>query len=158
MQCPQCQHENPDGSRFCNACGAKLDRTCSACNHVNPPGSRFCNACGHNLATASPMQPETQPEAEAERPPIEPSVPEAERRQLTLMFCDLVGSTQLSTQLDPEVYRDVVRSYQTTCSNVIERFEGYIAQYLGDGLLVYFGYPVAHEDDAQRAIHAALGV
>ncbi|WP_256872858.1 adenylate/guanylate cyclase domain-containing protein [Candidatus Entotheonella palauensis] len=104
------------------------------------------------------MQPETQPEAEAERPPIEPSVPEAERRQLTLMFCDLVGSTQLSTQLDPEVYRDVVRSYQTTCSNVIERFEGYIAQYLGDGLLVYFGYPVAHEDDAQRAIHAALGV
>ncbi len=82
---------------------------------------------------------------------------DAERRQLTVMFCDLVGSTQLSTQLDPEVYRDVVRSYQTTCSQVIQHFEGHIAQYLGDGLLVYFGYPAAHEDDAQRAVHAALG-
>jgi class 3 adenylate cyclase/predicted ATPase len=83
--------------------------------------------------------------------------PDAERRQLTVMFCDLVDSTQLSVQLDPETYRDIVRAYQTVCAEVIKRFEGYIAQYLGDGLLVYFGYPVAHEDDAQRAVRAALG-
>lgn len=99
MQCPQCQHQNPDGSRFCNACGTKLDMTCPACNHVNPPESRFCNACGHNLAaTPSSIQPEAQPISEAERSPIEPPIVEAERRQLTVMFCDLVGSTPLAGQ------------------------------------------------------------
>jgi class 3 adenylate cyclase len=84
--------------------------------------------------------------------------PLAERRQLTVMFCDLVGSTALSTQLDPEELREVVRGYQETGAAVIERFGGHIAQYLGDGLLVYFGYPVAHEDDAQRAVRAGLEI
>jgi class 3 adenylate cyclase/predicted ATPase len=88
---------------------------------------------------------------------VAPSVPEAERRQLTVLFCDLVGSTALSRQLDPEDYRAVVRAYQAACASVIGRFDGHIAQYLGDGLLVYFGYPQAHEDDAQRAVRAALG-
>src|SRR2546426_2634065 len=74
------------------------------------------------------------------------------------MFCDLVDSTQLSGQLDPEDLREVVRAYQKTCAKVIARFEGHIAQYLGDGLLVYFGYPLAHEDDAQRAVRAGLGI
>ena len=67
--------------------------------------------------------------------------PEAERRQLTVLFCDLVDSTALATQLDPEELREVVRAYQATCAKVIARYEGHIAQYLGDGLLVYFGYP-----------------
>ena len=71
-----------------------------------------------------------------------------------MLFCDLVGSTALSAQLDPEDLREVVRAYQDTCAKVIARFEGHIAQYLGDGLLVYFGYPLAHEDDAQRAVRA----
>src|SRR5262249_8528361 len=83
---------------------------------------------------------------------------EAERRQLTVMFCDLVGSTALSTQLDPEDLRDVVRAYQQTCAEAIQRYEGHIAQYLGDGLLVYFGYPHAHEDDAVRAVQASLSM
>src|SRR5215510_2468757 len=74
------------------------------------------------------------------------------------MFCDLVGSTVLAAQLDPEDLREVVRAYQETCAKVIARFEGHIAQYLGDGLLVYFGYPRAHEDDAQRAVRAGLGM
>jgi class 3 adenylate cyclase len=86
------------------------------------------------------------------------SVPEAERRQLTVLFCDLVDSTVLASQLDPEDLREVVRAYQETCAKVIARFEGHIAQYLGDGLLVYFGYPLAHEDDAQRAVRAGLGI
>ena len=73
------------------------------------------------------------------RPPAEPRAPEAERRQLTVLFCDLVDSTALSSQLDPEELREVVRAYQETCAKVIARFEGHIAQYLGDGLLVYFG-------------------
>src|SRR5262245_8820032 len=85
-------------------------------------------------------------------------VPEAERRQLTVMFCDLVDSTKLSSQLDPEVYRDVVRAYQSTCTEVIQRFDGHVAQLLGDGLLVYFGYPQAHEDDAQRAVRTGLEI
>ena len=82
--------------------------------------------------------------------------PEAERRHLTVMFCDLVDSTQLSRQLDPEDYRAVVRAYQEAAAAVIQRFDGYMAQYLGDGLLVYFGYPHAHEDEAQRAVQASL--
>jgi class 3 adenylate cyclase/predicted ATPase len=82
----------------------------------------------------------------------------AERRQLTVMFCDLVGSTTLSGKLDPEDWREVVRAYQETAASVIHQYEGHIAQYLGDGLLVYLGYPQAHEDDAQRAVFAGLGI
>src|SRR5437867_1326521 len=89
---------------------------------------------------------------------LDPRPTAGERRQLTVMFCDLVGSTALSAQLDPEDLREVVRAYQATAAEVITRFEGYIAQYLGDGLLVYFGYPVAHEDDAARAIHTGLEI
>jgi class 3 adenylate cyclase/predicted ATPase len=85
---------------------------------------------------------------------IERRAPEAERRQLTVLFCDLVESTPLAGRLDPEDLREVVRAYQATCAEVIQRFDGRVAQYLGDGLLVYFGYPQAHEDDAQRAIRA----
>ena len=91
-------------------------------------------------------------------PPPEPPTPDAERRHLTVMFCDLVDSTKLSSQLDPEDYRDMVREYQKACSRVITRFDGHVAQLLGDGLLVYFGYPVAHEDDAQRAVRTGLGI
>jgi class 3 adenylate cyclase len=99
---------------------------------------------------SEPRSPETAPS--------EPRNPEAERRQLTVLFCDLVDSTVLASQLDPEDWRAVVRAYQDTCAKVIARFEGHIAQYLGDGLLVYFGYPRAHEDDAQRAVRAGLGM
>ena len=80
------------------------------------------------------------------------------RRQLTVMFCDIVDSTSLSENLDPEDLREVVREYQETCNKVINRFEGHVAQYLGDGLLVYFGYPHAHEDDAQRSARAGLAI
>ena len=89
--------------------------------------------------------------------PAASSPPEAERRQLTVLFCDLVDSTVLASQLDPEDLRDVVRASRRV-RKVIARFEGHIAQYLGDGLLVYFGYPLAHEDDAQRAVRAGLGM
>jgi len=89
---------------------------------------------------------------------VEPRPADAERRQLTVLFCDLVDSTALAGQLDPEELREVVRAYQETCAKVIARFEGHIAQYLGDGLVVYFGYPLAHEDDAQRAVRAGLGM
>jgi class 3 adenylate cyclase/predicted ATPase len=95
---------------------------------------------------------------DAVAPPTAVRPTDAERRQLTVLFCDLVDSTVLASQLDPEELREVVRAYQDTCAKVIARFEGHIAQYLGDGLLVYFGYPLAHEDDAPRAVRAGLGM
>ena len=110
----------------------------------------------------TPAQTVTDPAVEqlASAPLAQPEreTPTGERRQLTVMFCDLVGSTALSEQLDPEELQAVVRTYQEVSAQVIERYEGYIAQYLGDGLLVYFGYPAAHEDDAARAIRAGLEV
>jgi class 3 adenylate cyclase/predicted ATPase len=90
--------------------------------------------------------------------PAASATTEGERRQLTVMFCDLVGSTVLSERLDPEELRAIIRAYQESAAQVIEDFAGHIAQYLGDGLLVYFGHPVAHEDDAQRAVRAGLGI
>src|SRR5215467_4127387 len=98
------------------------------------------------------------PSVEAASPVMTSRTPEAERRQLTVMFCDLVDSTKLSSQLDPEDYREVVRAYQSTCTEVIQRFDGHVAQFLGDGLLIYFGYPQAHEDDAHRAVRTGLGI
>ena len=110
-------------------------------------------------ATTSPaLQSPAQPPAQATTPPAPSPPPEAERRQLTVLFCDLVDSTRLASQLDPEDLREVVRAYQDTCATVIARFDGHIAQYLGDGLLIYFGYPLAHEDAAQRAVRAGLGM
>jgi class 3 adenylate cyclase/predicted ATPase len=82
----------------------------------------------------------------------------AERRQLTVLFCDLVESTELAGALDPEDLRDVVRDYQAACASVVATYDGHVAQYLGDGLLVYFGYPTAHEDDPQRAVRSGLGI
>ena len=99
-----------------------------------------------------------RPDTPGRAHPRQQRLPDAERRQLTVLFCDLVDSTRLSSQLDPEDYREVVRAYQEASATVIQHFDGYVAQYLGDGLLVYFGYPQAHEDDAQRAVHAGLGI
>src|SRR3989442_1335546 len=120
---------------------------------------------GDAQAVTSQVAQATQPLAAQEQPsplveprPTAPPPPDAERRQLTVMFCDLVESTKLSSQLDPEDYREVMRAYQSACTKVIQRYDGHIAQLLGDGLLVYFGYPQAHEDDAQRAVHTGVGI
>jgi class 3 adenylate cyclase len=96
--------------------------------------------------------------ARALTPAEKDRAPEAERRQLTVMFCDVADSTTLAQQLDPEDQREVMRAYQGTAAAAIHQFDGTIAQYLGDGLLVYFGWPMAHEDDASRAVHAGLGI
>ncbi len=102
-------------------------------------------------AAASPV---AEDQTEADRP----ATAEAERRQLTVMFCDLVGSTALSARLDPEDMREMLRAYQDACAAVVMRYEGFVAKYMGDGILVYFGYPRAHEDDAERSINSGLGI
>jgi TOMM system kinase/cyclase fusion protein len=115
----------------------------------------------HAPSALQAAPPRAQPEdhtAPIDWSPAQRGIPEAERRQLTVLFCDLVDSTSLAAHLDPEDWREVIRAYQQACAEVIGRFGGYIAQYLGDGLLVYFGYPQAHEDDAQRAIRTGLGM
>jgi class 3 adenylate cyclase/tetratricopeptide (TPR) repeat protein len=112
-----------------------------------------------DVGVTPPISPAPQPDSSRTLPDAPPAVPhpsEAERRQLTVLFCDLVDSTRLANQLDPEDYREVVRAYQAACAEVIQRYSGHIAQYLGDGLLVYFGYPQAHEDEAQRAVRTGL--
>jgi predicted ATPase/class 3 adenylate cyclase len=156
--------------KFCGECGAKLEKICPECNFSNPPNFKFCGECGFDLRKSKEGPPKddlgpldamstaTPSAIKTTAPAGEPRAPEAERRQLTVMFCDLVESTKLSAQLDPEDLREVVRSYQETAADVIQGFDGHIAQYLGDGLLVYFGYPQAHEDDTHRAVRAALGI
>ena len=94
-------------------------------------------------------------EATAKEPAIGP---EAERRQVTVMFCDLVGSTALSDRLDPEDLREVIGRYQACIAKVAERHDGFVAKYMGDGALLYFGYPQAHEDDAEQAVRCALAL
>jgi len=120
---------------------------CSNCGSENPPGSRFCGDCGVPLEDGAPV---LSPEARGPLP--------GERRHLTVLFCDLVNSTSIATQLDPEEWREVVASYHSTAAQAIERFGGHIAQYLGDGVMAYFGWPAAHENDAERAARAGLAI
>jgi class 3 adenylate cyclase len=90
--------------------------------------------------------------------PTSPAPSQAERRQLTVMFCDLVGSTALSARFDPEELRDEIRAYQNAVSGVVARYDGFVVKFMGDGVLAYFGYPRAHEDDAERAVRAGLEI
>ncbi|MCZ6785477.1 MAG: AAA family ATPase [Proteobacteria bacterium] len=151
MICTSCQSENPPDARFCMACGRELGRACASCGSALPSEARFCLRCGEPRAEAA------ESSAPAPGPRTAP-FQDGERRQLTVMFCDLVDSTELSQQLDPEDLQEVVRAYQTSCGEVIADYGGEIAQYLGDGLLVYFGYPLAYEDSAERAVRAALSI
>jgi class 3 adenylate cyclase len=160
MRCASCGFANAEGMHFCGRCGTKLSRPCPACGFANPADHRFRGPCGARLS-APAFLPSPAPQGNQHHQPEHHPVqvaPPAERRQLTVLFCDLMGSTALSAQFDPEDLREVVRAYQAVCAEVIHRFEGHIAQYLGNGLLVYFGYPLAHEDDPQRAVRTGLGI
>ena len=154
MECPNCKAQLSEGSKFCVECGAPLPLACSSCGHANSPSAKFCANCGTKLAGVS-TTPTATAAATATPAPAESS---AERRQLTVMFCDLVGSTALSTQLDPEDLGRVIGEFRAACANAVGRFGGSVAKYMGDGALVYFGYPEAYEDAAARAILAGLAL
>src|SRR5215471_8215781 len=118
---------------------------CRRCGLESPAGMRFCGGCG-------------RPFENGVGPASDDLHDIAQRRHMTVMFCDVVDSTALAGLLDPEDFREVLSSYQHACARAIERFSGYTAQYAGDGMLTYFGYPRAHEDDALRATHAGLQI
>jgi class 3 adenylate cyclase len=155
LQCPGCSVEVPEGSKFCGKCGTALPRVCANCGHAVPPENSFCPECGTTIVAGSvaPALPQTQRTA-----PTTSIGSAAERRQLTIMFCDMVGSSALSTRLDPEEQGDVIAAFHACCAREIKSLGGMVAQYLGDGVLAYFGYPTAHENDAERAILAGLAI
>src|SRR2546425_10092150 len=173
MLCPGCQHENPAGAKFCNACGAKLESACPTCGRVNPLGSRFCNECGTPLTGQSSIQRPASsvssqspasytPRHLAEQILAEQRALEArgntdgERKTITAVFSDLKGSTALIEGLDPEEARGILDPALRLMMEAVHRYEGYVAQALGDGILALFGAPIAHEDHPQRALYAAL--
>src|SRR5262249_25008074 len=152
MHCPGCGAIAPHGKRFCGHCGAALPVLCPACGSENPAKTRFCGDCvaslaakgGSEISVVRPLEPPRATETDAER------------RHLTVVFCDLVGSTALAGELDPEDLAGVIRRFQTVCASTLENTAGHVARFMGDGVMAYFGYPQAHEDDAERAVRAGL--
>src|SRR5215831_6963656 len=155
MRCASCRAELREGSKFCDECGAPVSAQCPSCGAENRPGAKFCSECGTKLAAGAPTAPPAQPTPSPPPQPA-PSTASAERRQVTVMFSDLVGSTALAARMDPEDLREVMSDYQKCVAETVRRFDGFVAKYLGDGVLIYFGYPQAHEDDAERAERAGL--
>jgi class 3 adenylate cyclase/tetratricopeptide (TPR) repeat protein len=164
MRCPQCQHENPRGARFCNACGTGLAEGCPACGHVNPPGSRFCSACGGTLAAGEhPPAPTRFDSPGAYTPPhlarrilAGKHLLEGERKLVTVLFADTKGSLELLADRDPEDARRLLDAVLERMMDAVHRYEGTVNQILGDGIMALFGAPVANENHAVRACYAAL--
>jgi class 3 adenylate cyclase/tetratricopeptide (TPR) repeat protein len=141
VTCSACTYQNADDARFCAGCGATLGTTCAACGTLVPPGGRFCPSCGTPLQDAGP--------AEA---PVE------ERRVVSILFADLAGFTSRSDHADPEDVRRTLMPFHAIAKEEIERFGGALDKFIGDAAMGVFGAPVAHEDDAERAIRAALAI
>jgi len=140
--CPNCAAENPAGSRFCGNCGASLSRICASCGAANDPSVRFCTQCGTPFEAAA--------EAAA------PVAPAAERRLVSVIFADLVGFTAVSESRDPEETRELLSRYFDTCRRLIGLYGGTVEKFIGDAVMAVWGTPVATEDDAERAVRAAL--
>src|SRR5262245_25507552 len=176
MHCPQCQHENREGAKFCEACGSKLELICPSCGNSVRPGAAFCDNCGARLTPQSPVSqsPDSRPQTLdprpisytpphlAERIRAEQTAMEArgaldgERKTITALFADLKGSTALIEGLDPEDARSIIDPALQLMMDAVHRYDGYVAQALGDGIFALFGAPIAHEDHPQRALYAAL--
>jgi class 3 adenylate cyclase len=148
MRCQKCSTENPQGAKFCIQCATPFQHRCQKCGFENSSEARFCAQCAAQLDAAAPIRPVTETR----------DALTGERRHLTVLFCDLVNSTSLAAQLDPEEWREIVAGYHRAAAQAIERFGGHVAQYLGDGVMAFFGYPEAHDNDAERAARAGLAM
>lgn len=157
MVCASCGYGNGEGARFCGECGAPLVATtvCPGCGGENPGGQKFCSACGHALTEARDPR-ELMPERLAEKIRSVRHAVEGERKQVTVMFVDVVGSMGLAERLDPERWRELMDRFFVIVSRAVHGVEGTINQFTGDGVSALFGAPVAHEDHARRACLAAL--
>src|SRR5262249_17890123 len=171
MRCPQCQADNREGRRFCAKCGAALAAACPACGFTNEPGEDYCGGCGTSLGTASTVAPpaaapahpapspqEYTPIHIAERIIASREALRGERKQVTVLFADLKGSTALILGLDPEEVHALLHPALQLMMDAVHRYEGTVNQLLGDGLMALFGAPLAHEDHAARACYAALAL
>jgi class 3 adenylate cyclase/tetratricopeptide (TPR) repeat protein len=150
MRCSKCGSDNREGRKFCTNCGAPVVVTCPKCSAPVQPDEKFCGECGAALGqvSASKVDEAMAPAASAI----------GERRHLTVLFCDLVGSTEIAAQLDPEEWRELVAGYHRAASAAITRYGGHVAKYLGDGVMAYFGWPEAHDNDGERATRAGLAI
>jgi len=147
MHCPACGTENEPGRKFCGECGSPLARACASCGTPNAPTAKFCGECGTALVEgAAPAAPTAPPQEQ----------PVAERRLVSVLFADLVGFTALSESRDSEEVRELLSRYFDTCRTVISRFGGVVEKFIGDAVMAVWGTPVATEDDAERAVRAAL--
>jgi class 3 adenylate cyclase/tetratricopeptide (TPR) repeat protein len=150
MRCLKCGTENTTSRKFCSECGTVLPRGCFQCGADNAPTAKFCGECGASLSA-----PVSNPVSET--PPVQER-DVGERRHLTVLFCDLAGSTEISARLDPEEWREIEGDYLGGVAEAITRFGGYVAKYLGDGVMAYFGWPEAHDNDAEYAARAGLAI
>src|SRR5512132_1939880 len=140
QHCADCGHENASGQRFCGSCGLPLFRACASCGEENPPDFHFCGACGNPLAVT----------------PRAVAALEGERRWVSVLFADLAGFTSLSEGADPEEIRLMVDGATSEMGEIIDSYGGWVDKVIGDALMAVFGAPVAHEDDAERAVRAGL--
>ncbi len=146
--CPSCGAANPSARRFCGRCGTTLELACVGCGFVNDPADRYCGGCGQGVGDRVPATLGTGRDG----------LGDGDRRWVTAFFVDLVNSSNLTTRLDPEDMRDVLRTYHGAVGEVIDGLDGTVARVQGDGVFAYFGWPVAHGDDARRAVRAGLDV
>ena len=155
MSCPTCGTENAVGAKFCNECGSALASGCPTCGTQNAPGSRFCNECGTTLTGAVSARAAVETAATADG--TEPAGGStSERRLVSVLFADLVGSTTLAEDQDPEETRELLSRYFDAAREVIDRYGGTIEKFIGDAVMAVWGVPTAHEDDAERAVRAGL--
>jgi class 3 adenylate cyclase/tetratricopeptide (TPR) repeat protein len=163
MKCPECRFDNRVGVKFCEECGAKLDFECPRCKAKIPPDRKFCGECGHRLTepSAAPAVDFSEPQSYtpkflADKILTSRSSIEGERKRVTVFFADVANYTALSEKLDPEEVHQIIDGCFKILMDEIHRYEGTINQFTGDGVMALFGAPLAHEDHAQRACHAAL--
>ena len=159
MRCPSCQTVNPPTAKFCLECGRRFG-VCPHCGTVNPPTAKFCIECGIALQAAKQAESRqiSLPHANGHTQPLPLSLtnPPEERRIVTVMFADIIGSTPLADRLDPEDMRAILTSYFNLMTEQIRKHGGTVEKYIGDAVMAVFGVPIAHEDDPDRAIRAAL--
>jgi len=165
MKCPECQFENREGAKFCLECGEKFEIPCPQCAKPLPPGAKFCDECGHDLrkpveaSTIDYSQPQSYtPKHLADKILQTKSALEGERKQVTVLFADVKQSMELAEQVDTEEWHRILDRFFEILADGVHRYEGTINQYTGDGIMALFGAPIAHEDHAQRACYAALGL